>query len=216
MKVFLREITDQETELDLTQNDKWVADAVVRVDETLEGEPAHGAASPPRKVNAHLSLRRVDEVVVINGRIRTQLRLVCSRCAAYYLYPTEPRFSALFCKDPVMAGVGHLEQTDEGETHAAGRNKGFARHAHDESLDGDSSESTKDIDITYINEDFIDLSDVLTEQLRLEIPFQPLCKEECKGMCAQCGADWNTGRCACAKLTKSNPFSVLKDLKAQH
>jgi uncharacterized protein len=215
MKVFLREITDQETELDLNQSEKWVLEAVSRVDEHLDDEPARAQAAKDRDIQAHLSMRRVDEVVVINGRIRTELRLICSRCAAYYRYSTQPKFSALFCKDPVMAGVGHLE-ADGDQMIPAGTNRGYARHAHDDSQDDESSGSTKDIDITYINEDFIDLADVLTEQLQLQVPFQPLCKEECKGMCPQCGADWNTGRCACSKLNKTSPFSVLKDLKTSH
>lgn len=70
-----------------------------------------------------------------------------------------------------------------------------------------------DLDITYLSEDTIDLKAVLTEQLQLQVPFQPLCREDCKGICFNCGADLNVGRCACAKVTKANPFAALKELK---
>lgn len=113
-----------------------------------------------------------------------------------------------------MAGIAHFQKDQQGRESGTivGRTKGFARHAHDSSEDA-AVEAGQDLDITYISEDFIDLAAVLTEQIQLQIPFQPLCRAECKGMCTQCGADMNVGRCPCAKLTKSGPFSVLKDLK---
>ena len=113
-----------------------------------------------------------------------------------------------------MAGVGHLEfartGTQKGVLKPAGQNKGHARHAHDASRDISGSQ---DLDITYLSSDLIELGDVLTEQLQLQVPFQPLCKESCKGICTQCGADLNQGRCACAKIAKNTPFSVLQNLK---
>jgi uncharacterized protein len=114
-----------------------------------------------------------------------------------------------------MAGIGHLEDTQEGGTKRAGHNKGFARHAHDFSTDDTdkSGETGQDLDVTYVSEDFLELGDVLTEQLQLQVPFQPLCKESCQGICTQCGTDLNVGRCACSKIVKQTPFAVLKNLK---
>jgi len=220
MKIYLHEIKDVETNLEFTQEEKWVAQAVARVDEQssdLTAAEANALArrSTARPVHAELSLRKVDDVVVVSGDINTHLELICSRCAAYYQHPCNIHFSGLFCKDPVMAGVAHLQrsaQHEGGVAKPAGQNKGFARHAHDYASDEAMAEG-KDLDITYLSEDFIDLADVLTEQLQLQVPFQPLCREACKGICSNCGADLNQGRCACAKITTSHPFSVLKDLK---
>ncbi len=206
MKVFLNEITEHDTDLDFTQDDKWVSESVLRVDEAEAETPAQGGA---RQIHVHYNLRQVDEVVVVNGRIDTFVELICSRCANGFHQTINPNFSALFCKDPVMAGVAFMP--DEGEK-PSGQNQGHARHAHDETADDDSS---KELDITYLSEDFINLQDILTEQLQLQIPFQPLCKLECKGICTHCGADLNRGRCACAKLSAAptNAFSVLEGLK---
>jgi uncharacterized protein len=93
-----------------------------------------------------------------------------------------------------------------------GQNKGFARHAHDFGSDR-MAEEGKDLDITYLSQNFIDLSDLLSEQLQLQIPFQPLCRADCKGICVTCGADLNVGRCACAKIPKASPFSVLQSIQ---
>ena len=213
MKIFLHELTDHDTELDFTQEVPWVADAVKRADEPLHDSPVVDLKSksapvpPPRPVRIHFSLRKVDDVVVVTGSINTYIELVCSRCANIYQQACKPGFSGLFCKDPVMAGVAHLEAGK-----AVDRNHGFARHAHDTANDELQAEG-KDLDITYLAHDFIDLSDVLSEHLQLQVPFQPLCQESCKGICTQCGADLNTGRCACAKIATTRPFSVLKDLQ---
>jgi uncharacterized protein len=213
MKIHLHEITSMDTELDFTEAEGWPLEAVELIDElpSTEPTPLRPTQTPkakPRPVQAHFSLRKVDEVVVVNGSIDTYVRLVCSRCANPFQMTMRPNFSSLFCKDPVMAGVAHLEQPGK----PAGQNKGFARHAHDASQDALIAEG-RDLDITYLCEDTIDLKELLMEQLQLQVPFQPLCDQECKGMCANCGADLNVGRCACAKVAKVTPFSVLKNLK---
>jgi uncharacterized protein len=35
------------------------------------------------------------------------------------------------------------------------------------------------------------------EQVELQVPIRLLCREECRGLCPQCGADWNTEQCSC-------------------
>ena len=87
----------------------------------------------------------------------------------------------------------------------AHREKGHARHAHDE--------DERNVDISHLTADYIDLGDIVTEQIQLMIPFQPLCKPDCKGICTHCGADLNKGRCACKQIVDTKPFAALKDLK---
>jgi uncharacterized protein len=219
MKIFLHELTDQETELRFNQDEGWVLAAVERVDERLDDlvRPTSPTAKAPRprSIDVQFSLRKVDDVAVLSGRVKTHINLLCSRCAAPFKLEASLKFSSLFCKDPAMAGIGHLEDTQEGGTKRVGQNKGYARHAHDYSADDTdkSGETGQDLDITYLSQDFLELGDVLTEQLQLQVPFQPLCKETCKGICTQCGTDLNAGRCACSKVVKQTPFSVLKNLK---
>jgi uncharacterized metal-binding protein YceD (DUF177 family) len=212
MKIFLHEITEQGLDLDFTDQDQWVVDAVQSVDEL----PEDSFKTPKkRSIKTHLSLRKVDGVIVVNGKLDTYIELICSRCAISFQHVCRPNFSALFCQDPVMAGVAHLQRQGKGTREAGkpvGQNQGFARHAHNPQDDIDMAEG-KDLDITYLSHDFIDLSDVLLEQLQLQVPFQPLCKEDCKGMCVNCGTDLNQGRCACSKIAPKNAFSVLSNLK---
>lgn len=210
MKIYLHQISDMETKLEFTQDDSWVSQVVFRIDEHVEGSTR---PPQPRPIHAHLSLRKVDDVVVVSGKIESYIELVCSRCATLFQHACRPSFSALFCKDPVMAGVAHLQRQETGASaRPMGQNQGFARHAHDHDEDVVQAEG-KDLDITYLSHEYIELGDVLAEQLQLQVPFQPLCKETCLGMCSNCGADLNSGKCACSKIKVTTPFSVLRDIK---
>ncbi|HEY3310393.1 MAG TPA: DUF177 domain-containing protein [Anaerolineales bacterium] len=57
----------------------------------------------------------------------------------------------------------------------------------------------------------IDLADLVREFAILEIPIKPLCREDCKGLCTQCGQNLNEKDCG-HRPEIASPFSVLKDL----
>ena len=59
----------------------------------------------------------------------------------------------------------------------------------------------------------LELDDAVRTALLLELPSRILCKEDCKGLCANCGANLNINACSCQKdLTSRNPFSALASL----
>ena len=50
------------------------------------------------------------------------------------------------------------------------------------------------------------------EAVILELPMRYLCSEECKGLCARCGANLNRGRCACGESEDDERWAPLKKL----
>ena len=46
-------------------------------------------------------------------------------------------------------------------------------------------------------DDAIDLGPLVRDAIVLELPMAPLCREDCAGLCPQCGADRNDGECGC-------------------
>ena len=65
----------------------------------------------------------------------------------------------------------------------------------------------------YYLGDTIDLSEEVRQSLILEIPNWPLCSEECKGLCPQCGENLNVVDCGCQFIEESSsPFAALADL----
>ncbi len=44
----------------------------------------------------------------------------------------------------------------------------------------------------------VDVRPVVREEIALAVSAYPLCREDCAGLCARCGADLNDGPCSCA------------------
>lgn len=59
----------------------------------------------------------------------------------------------------------------------------------------------------------IDFSTEVAEQVIMEIPFKPLCRDDCKGLCSSCGANLNDTACGCATSEGSFKFNALKGIK---
>ena len=45
--------------------------------------------------------------------------------------------------------------------------------------------------------DTVDLAPLVHDAVFLELPLTPLCREDCQGLCGQCGIDLNEGSCEC-------------------
>lgn len=56
----------------------------------------------------------------------------------------------------------------------------------------------------------LDLSQPLREQFLLAIPSFPLCREECRGLCAGCGADLNVEPCRCVEGAADPRWAPLR------
>jgi len=52
-------------------------------------------------------------------------------------------------------------------------------------------------DLYPIIDDTIDLGPLVRDAIVLELPMAPLCREDCRGLCPQCGADRNESECDC-------------------
>lgn len=62
---------------------------------------------------------------------------------------------------------------------------------------------------------YIDLELLLREYALLEIPINPICKIECKGLCLECGQNLNQKDCGHQHSEGRNPFSNLGSLFKQ-
>jgi uncharacterized protein len=58
----------------------------------------------------------------------------------------------------------------------------------------------------------IELAPLLREYALLEVPISPICKEDCQGLCAECGQNLNEKDCGHRPDDADSPFAVLKDL----
>ena len=109
-------------------------------------------------VELDLRLEAVMEGVRLTGTATAGLEGECVRC----LEPIE---------DEILARLQELyvypEQHDKAAEH------------HDRDLDDETSQ---------LEDDLLDLEPLLRDAVVLALPFQPLCREDCPGLCAECGA----------------------------
>jgi uncharacterized protein len=83
-------------------------------------------------------------------------------------------------------------------------------------LPGEVELTGAELDLSFYDSDQVDLSPLVREQIILALPTRPLCREDCKGLCATCGANLNTQACSCAARSVDPRLAVLKTLKVGH
>jgi len=120
--------------------------------------------------DGHISahLMKVEDVVQVRGRARVTLQGECVRCLTQTDLPLDLSIDlALFPKGK------EPEAAPEGELTA------------------------DDMGVGSYAEGIIDLSDVVHDEVLLELPMNPLCRESCAGLCPVCGQNLNEGKCSC-------------------
>jgi uncharacterized protein len=136
----------------------------------------------PVTVGAALRFDRSGRGVVVSGTFRGGIQLVCSRCLEPFGFAAEEPFRLYF----ETARPGRAEEQQE--------------------LTDD------ELDVTYVEEGRINTDDLLRENVLLSLPVQPLCREQCRGLCGQCGADLNEGSCGCQESRPDPRLEALRKL----
>lgn len=78
-----------------------------------------------------------------------------------------------------------------------------------------------DVTATYGNDDDedsrpisgdgrIDLAEAVRDELAMAMPPSPLCRSDCRGLCATCGTDLNGDPCGGHEDLSSSPFAALE------
>ena len=58
----------------------------------------------------------------------------------------------------------------------------------------------------------IDLEPPVRDAVLLHLPLAPLCRDDCQGLCATCGADLNEGDCGCEPEVGDPRWAALNEL----
>ncbi len=135
-------------------------------------------------VHSEVEVSLWGERVRVEGELGADLVLTCSRCLKSFDRKIQKGFELDYLPDPVMETEGEEVALDY-----------------------------TDLDVGFYRNDGLDVRAVISEQIVLEVPMQPICQEACKGLCDQCGADLNEGDCNCQGQTIDPRFEALLDLK---
>ncbi len=71
------------------------------------------------------------------------------------------------------------------------------------------------IEVTYlpVDADRINIGEDVKDYLILGVPMKKLCKDDCKGLCSNCGEDLNFSKCKCSKEIIDERWLPLMELK---
>jgi len=69
-------------------------------------------------------------------------------------------------------------------------------------------------DVIYIDyeQNIIDIDDYVRDSVLLSMPLNPVCSDDCKGLCKVCGADLNYEKCECSEKRTDPRWSKLSNL----
>ncbi|WP_346777301.1 DUF177 domain-containing protein [Streptomyces sp. HNM0575] len=112
-------------------------------------------------IELDLRLESVMEGVLVTGTARAPLKGECVRCLEPLEQECEADFQELF---------SYPDADDR---------------SHSGAEAGDDAEEE---DTFSIEGDYFDLEPVLRDAVVLSLPLQPVCREDCPGLCAKCGA----------------------------
>ncbi|MFE9648827.1 YceD family protein [Streptomyces sp. NPDC006365] len=115
-------------------------------------------------VELELRLESVMEGVLVTGTARAVAEGECVRCLEPLQLELEADFQEMF---------SYPDADDRGRPKA-------------EPAD-DAEGSTEDEDRLFIEDGLFDLEPVLRDAVVLALPMQPVCQEDCEGLCSECG-----------------------------
>lgn len=118
-------------------------------------------------VEATFHLEREANGILASGAFTTTAVVLCSRCSEPISVPIADSFAILYTE------ASEASRAEEVELSAA------------------------DMDVDVMQDDRLDLTRLLRENVLLNLPLQPLCRVECRGLCPHCGINLNETSCRC-------------------
>jgi uncharacterized protein len=149
-----------------------------------------GELSEPFRVE--VSAHVMGESVGLEGTLEGALELECSRCVARYRHALRESFRL------VLEPAGTRSPADPQASQTL---------AHDGMCLGDELETG------WYRGSEVELDGFVLEVISLALPVKPLCRDDCAGLCARCGADRNELACGCEETHSQSPFAVLASLR---
>jgi uncharacterized protein len=154
----------------------------VELDDDDDLELKDGEATLAGPVSGQMRLHRTNQGIFVDGKVHVPVQLDCTRCLKSIT--TELDFPLREQFYPTVDV-----------------NTGVPLPAPDDEL-------PFPIDHNHL----LDLREAIRQNLVVALPMTALCKEDCAGLCAQCGKDLNEGPCDCQPETTDARFAALRKL----
>ncbi len=117
-----------------------------------------------------VTVRSIGDKIMVEGDFQAEIEANCCRCLRTFKQRINSDFSEVFTQTPLL----------------------------------DKKSIPEDLALETANQltvsgDFLYLNEYLRQLFFLSQVYNPLCKPDCRGLCAGCGADLNRNACSCEK-----------------
>ena len=163
--------------------DETIAPGVIELGEDIEQTSPLRVTGRAELLEEHRGGRNVVEDIRLVGRFTIELQRRCARCL-----------------DPVKHSVAEAFDL-------VYRPQGVDAHGDEVSI------SLAETEIGYYQGEGLELEDVLKEQILLALPIKEVCKDDCRGLCPQCGRNLNLESCDCVNVKVDPRWADLEDIR---
>lgn len=127
-------------------------------------------------------IRQQGARVHVHGHVSALAQLECDRCLTFVQLPIDSQFKLEYVTAEDYQAQQAVELTEG------------------------------DLDLSVFDGEGIDIDELVTEEVMLTVPEHVLCSEDCKGICAVCGANKNLTECGCETKEVDPRWAGLKGL----
>ena len=132
-------------------------------------------------VEGKVILVYTDRGILAKARLHTEVELTCSRCLSSFNYPLRLNFEEEYFPVTDVVSGVSLSLPDEPGS------------------------------FTIDEHHVLDLTEAIRQYALLATPMKPLCREDCAGLCSNCGHNLNQGPCDCPQQADPR-WSKLSEL----
>jgi uncharacterized protein len=75
-----------------------------------------------------------------------------------------------------------------------------------------TNRSTEDDEAIVVMDDVLDINEIVETSIISTLPIKRVCKDDCKGLCQECGCNLNYNTCSCNKEDVDIRFEALRGL----
>ncbi len=145
---------------------------------------------------AELDLRfeAVSEGVLVTGSVTAPTSGECARCLAPVTSSVTASFTELYLyapgrpQGPGQAPGGRRGQDQHGQDRHGQDRHSQDRHSQDRhSQDRHDQHDEQEDEERYLDGDLLDLEPALRDAVVLALPMSPRCRDDCPGLCVECG-----------------------------
>jgi uncharacterized protein len=126
---------------------------------------------------------KVVQDIRLKGKLDTSVEVACARCLDPVVHQVDRAFDLLYRPIGTNSGYAELSVTDA------------------------------EAEIGYYEGEGLLLEDTLREQVLLALPLRSICRDDCKGLCPQCGKNLNEVQCDCVDEVEDPRWSALKEIR---